>query len=170
MTLPLLPRRGGFLRPFGCGEFIRDFLWGEGPHGSPRIDPDIGSWQAEIFYQYKIGLIRAIALDKAMKAEERRARRENRPIEPDNITDLANSIMKRMPYRNWGARYHSFVVYFSDLIRLGWVEESGKVEPSQFQDHYRPGPPRVYYRLTRAGKEADDHAWANPHRTLYAGS
>jgi hypothetical protein len=170
VTLPLRPRRGGFLRPFGCGEFIRDFLWGEGLHGSPRIDPDTGSWQAEMFYQYKTGLIRAIAMDKATKEEERTALRENRPIEPDNITDLASRIMKLMPYRNWGARYHSFITYFSDLIRLGWVEESGKVEPSQFQEHYRPGQPRIYYRLTRAGKEADDHAWANPHRTLYGGS
>jgi hypothetical protein len=170
VSLPLLPKRGGFKRPFGCGEFIKYFLLGEGPHDSPSIDPETGSWQAEIFYQYKTGLIRAIAMDKATKEEERRAQRENRSIEPDSITDLANRIMKRMPYRNWGARYHSFVVYFSDLIRLGWVEKSGKVEPSQFQEHYRPGPPKIYYRLTEAGREADNQAWANPHRTLYAGS
>ncbi len=38
----LRPARGGFLRPFGCGWFIREFLLGHGPHGSPRIDSDRG--------------------------------------------------------------------------------------------------------------------------------
>jgi len=35
----LRPARDGFLRPFGCGCFIREFLLGHGPNGSPRIDP-----------------------------------------------------------------------------------------------------------------------------------
>ncbi len=38
---PLRPARGGFLRPFGCGWFIREFLIGHGPNGSPRIDPEV---------------------------------------------------------------------------------------------------------------------------------
>ncbi|MFC1930334.1 hypothetical protein ACFLWE_00330, partial [Chloroflexota bacterium] len=68
-----------------------------------------------------------------------------------------------------GCRYHSFVVYFSNLQKLGWVEESGKEEPSSFQDHYPPGPPRRYFRLTKEGKKAGKAAWKNPHRALYGG-
>jgi len=43
---PLRPARGGFLRPFGCGWFIRQFLLGYAPEGSPVVDPDIGAPQA----------------------------------------------------------------------------------------------------------------------------
>jgi len=35
---PLKPKKGGFLRPLGCGWFIRAFLMGHGPNGSPKID------------------------------------------------------------------------------------------------------------------------------------
>jgi hypothetical protein len=40
MTLPLRPERGGFVRSFGCGQFVREFLSGHGPNDSPIIDPD----------------------------------------------------------------------------------------------------------------------------------
>jgi len=60
----LRPTRVGFLRPFGCGWFIREFLMGNGPNGSPRIDPDVGAPQSEIFYHYKIALLRAMAEDR----------------------------------------------------------------------------------------------------------
>jgi len=163
----LRPRRGGFLRPFGCGWFIREFLAGHAPEGSPVIDPDVGAPQADIFYQYKMALRRATALDRATRREERAARREKRPIEPDNIDALARKYLGRMPYKAQGCRYHSFVVYFSTLQRLGWVEPSGVEEPSSFQDHYPDGPPRRYYRLTSAGRAASDGEWANPHLALY---
>ncbi len=58
MTLLLRPNRGGFLRPFGCGWFIREFLLGNGPHGSPSIDPEIGACQADIFRSYKMAIRR----------------------------------------------------------------------------------------------------------------
>jgi hypothetical protein len=48
------------------------------------------------------------------------------------------------------------------------VEPTGREEPSQFQDHYSPGPPRRYFRLTKAGREAGDGAWSNPLFTLYS--
>jgi len=41
----MAPTRGGFLRPFGCGWFIREFLLGNGPEGSTMIDPNRGSTQ-----------------------------------------------------------------------------------------------------------------------------
>jgi hypothetical protein len=163
----LKPARGGFLRVFGLGWFIWKFLLGEGPHGSPRIDPLIGAPEADIFRYYKLALMQAYAWDKATAVEEKRARREGRYIGPDRITELANRYLGRMKYKAHGCRYHSFVVYFSNLKRLGWVEESGKVEPSAFQDHYPEGQPRKYFRLTKAGREASEADWANPYRALY---
>jgi len=163
----LRPSRGGFLRPFGCGEFIRGFLLGHGPNGSPAIDPDVGAPQADIFYHYKMALMRATALDRSTRVEEKRARREERSIDPANIEKLAEKYLARMPYKASGCRFHSFVVYFSTIQRLGWVEPTGQEEPSSFQEHYPPGQPRKYFRLTKAGREASDAAWSNPHSALY---
>lgn len=165
---PLRPRRGGFLRPFGCGWFIREFLLGKGPNGSPRIDAEVGAPQADIFHHYKLALMKATALDRATSAEEKRARREKCPIEPDNIEELAKRYLARMPYKAQGCRYHSFVVYFSNLTRLGWVESTGAEESSEFQEHYPPGQPRRYFRLTETGRSASDSQWANPHKALYS--
>lgn len=115
----LKPVRGGFLRPFGCGWFIREFLLGHGPHGSARINPNVGAPQVDIFYHYKNSLRREAALDKATRAEERRARHEKRRIDPDNIEKLAEAYLARMPYKTQGCRFHSFVVYFSTLVTAG---------------------------------------------------
>jgi len=163
----LRPARGGFLRPFGCGWFIREFLLGRGPNGAPSIDPEVGAPQADVFYFYKRALMQATAVDQATRVEEKQARREKRSIEPANIEKLAERYLSRMPYKSRGCRFHSFVVYFSNLQRLGWVEPSGREEPSSFQDHYPPGPPRRYFRLTDAGRTAPETAWANPYRSLY---
>jgi hypothetical protein len=167
MVEALRPARGGFLRSFGCGQFIRKFLSGEGPNGSPRIDPGEGAPQADIFYHYKTALLDAIALDRATREEERRARREKRAISPEEIEGLTEKHLARMPYKSTSCRYHSFVVYFSNLQRLGWVEFTGKEEPSAFQDNYPPGPSRKYFRITAAGLAASDAAWANPLLALY---
>ena len=170
MVEALRPARGGFLRPFGCGWFIREFLLGNGPNGSPRIDPDIGAPQADIFYHYKRALLHAIALDRATREEERWARREKRAIRPEEIERLTERHLAHTPYKSTGCRYHSFVVYFSNLQRLGWVEFTGREEPSALQDHYPPGPSRRYYRLTPAGRAASDATWSNPLCTLYGES
>ncbi len=163
----LKPARGGFLRPFGCGWFIREYLLGKGPYGSPKIDPDVGAPQADIFHEYKMALMKATALDRATRVEEKRARREKRPINPDHIESLTERYLSRMPYKAQGCRFHSFVVYFSTIQRLGWVEATGREGPSTFQEHYPTGPPRRYYRLTLAGRGASDIAWANPQYPLY---
>ncbi len=163
----LRPVRGGFLRPFGCGWFVREFLLGNGPYGSPKIDPGVGAPQADIFRHYKMAMMQVTALDRATRVEEKRARREKRPINPDNIERLAERYLARMPYKAQGCRFHSFITYFSDLQRLGWVEATGREEPSAFQDNYPPAPPRKYFRLTEAGRQAGDAAWANPHLALY---
>ena len=167
MVQLLRPTRGGFLRPFGCGWFIREFLLGNGPYGSPKIDPEVGGPQADIFHHYKMALMRATAVDRATRMEEKRARREKVPIDPDNIERLAERYLARMPYKAQGCRFHSFVVYFSNIQRLGWVEATGREEPSAFQEHYPPGQPRRYFRLTEAGRAASEIAWANPYLALY---
>ena len=167
MILPLKPTKGGFLKPFGCGWFIREFLLGNGPYGSPEIDHDMGAPQADIFYHYKVALMRATALDRATRIEERQAQREKRPIDPERIAKSTERHFARMPYKAQGCRFHSFVVYFSNIVRLGWVEFTGYEEPSAFQKHYPPGPPKKYFRLTRAGRDAGDDEWSNPLRALY---
>ena len=163
----LKPTRGGFLRPFGCGWFIREYLSGHSPEGSPLVNPAIGSPQADVFYHYKTALCRATAMDRAVRHEEKEAKRQKRPIDPDNINILFEKYLAKMPYKSTGCRYHSFVTYFSTLRRLGWVEPSGIKEASSFQDHYPGGRSRIYYRLTAAGQSASDAAWSNPHYTLY---
>jgi len=48
MTLPVRPNpAGGFLRPFGAAWFIREFLLGHAPEGSPVIAPSKGALQAD---------------------------------------------------------------------------------------------------------------------------
>ena len=167
MTLPLRPQRGGFLRPFGCGWFIREYVLGHGPNGSPKIDPEVGAPQADIFHHYKLALMKATALDRATSVEEKRARREKRVINPDNIEKLAQRYLASMPYKAQGCRYHSFVVYFSNITRLGWVQATGREESSEFQEHYPPGQPRRYFRLTETGKSVPDDLWADPRKALY---
>jgi len=164
---PQRPVRGGFLRPFGCAWFIWQFLLGNGPRGSPAIDPEVGACQADIFHHYKVALMKATAVDRATRAEEEMAKRQTRRIDPENIEKLTRRYLDVMPYKTQGCRFHSFVVYFSTVQRLGWVEPTGREESSSFQDHYPPGPPRRYFRLTKTGREASETAWRNPCRILY---
>jgi len=133
------------------------------------IDPETGAPQADIFYHYKMALMKATAVDRATRAEEKRARKEKRSIDPGNIEKLTEKYLARLPYKANGCRYHSFVVYFSNLARLKWVEPTGREEASAFQDNYPLGKPRKYYRLTAAGRAASDAAWSNPHHALYGG-
>ena len=164
---PLRPSRGGFLRPFGCGWFIRDFLLGHSPYGSPMINPQVGAPQSDICHHYKQALRQVTAEDRAVRQEEKRAKRDKRSINPENIAALTQKYLERLPYKSWGCRYHSFVNYFATIQKLGWVEPSGVVEPSTFQEHYPEGKPRIYFRLTEKGKSASDEQWADPRKALY---
>jgi hypothetical protein len=167
MVLPLRPRRGGFLRPFGCGWFIREFLMGNAPFGSPSIDPEIGAPQSDIFHYYKMARLEFTATERATRQEERLAKRQKRAISPDNIERIAEQRVKSIPWKSNGCRYHSFVTYFSNLQRLGWVEKSGVEERSSLQEYYPEGQPRRFYRLTGAGMAAPESAWADPYGALY---
>ena len=110
-------------------------LLGHGPEGAPVIDPDEGAPQTDIFHHYKTALLRAIAVDRAIKEEERRARQEDRAISPEQISRLTVKYLERIAYKTNFCRYHSFVVYFATLQRLSWVEFTGREEPSEFQEH-----------------------------------
>ena len=98
--MELRPARGGFLRPFGCGWFVREFLLGHDPNGSPKIDPDVGAPQSDMFFYYKTGLLKAIALDRATRKEERQARREKHAISPEEIERLTERYLARIPYKS----------------------------------------------------------------------
>ncbi len=136
-------------------------------NGSVSIAPGIGAPQADIFHYYKMARLEFTAMDRAARQEERRAKRQKRAISPDNIQRIAEQRMRRIPWKSNGCRYHSFVTYFSNLRRLGWVEASGVEEHSSLQDNYPQGQPRKFYRLTGAGMAASDSEWADPYGALY---
>lgn len=163
----LRPARGGFIRPFGCGWFIREFLLGRGPEGRPSIDPDRGACQADLFYNYKLALHAAYAEDATAWENQRRIKAKMEPYTEVEYADRVAWHLSRIPYKLVKCRYHSFVMYFGMLKKLLWVEASGEEEASTPQDYYEDFEPRRYYRLTQKGREAPDDQWSNPHRVLY---
>jgi len=170
VVIQLRPRRGGFLRPFGCGWFIREFLLGHGPEGSIKIEADNGACQEDIFYHYKLALHRAYAEDAVAWENEDRIRRGKIIYTPEEYAERVDWHLRRIPYKLVKARYHSFQRYFHWLKQLGWVEATGKEEKSSVQEvmpDYPQAPPRRYYRLTKKGKETPDYEWSNPQLTLY---
>lgn len=168
MKLPLRPDHGRFLRPFHTGIFIRDFLAGYGPFGSPVIDPDRGAAIEDIRYAYKNALLREYAEDMVAIAMEK------------GIKLSVEEALERIPQRLTKMRSHSFYRYFHHLKMLGWVEPTGEEEKSAMGG--MPGAhiektgkgalvevpqPRRFYRLTAKGRAASDIEWQDPLQTLY---
>jgi len=164
--MDLRPNRGGFLRPFGCGWFIREFLLGKGPEGSKVIDSDRGAPQADINYEYKEALARATARERTERTISRLVV-SGVDVTEEKAENIYQRELKKVSRKFTHMRYHSFLVYFGVVKRLGWVEETSETEASAIQDHYPPAPRRVYYRLTREGITAGDESWSNPLFTLY---
>ena len=170
MITQLRPNRGGYLRPFGCGIFIRDFLRGLGPFGSLKIDPDQGACQEDIFYQYKGALHAAYAEDAVAREQERRKKKGQALYTDEEYAERVERYLRRIPYKLVKARYHSFQRYFHWLKQLKWVEITGQEERSTVQEMTGGHPdthPRKLYRLTRKGIEASDEDWSHPQRVLY---
>jgi hypothetical protein len=168
MVTGIRPGRGGYLRPFGCGFFIRDFLLGKGTeYGVLSIEPDRGAPQEDIFYHYKVAIHKAYAEDATAWENDRRVRDGKEPYTEEEYAERVDWHLSRIPYKLVKCRYHSFVMYFGMLKKLAWVELTGEEEISTPQDYYEGFAPRRFYRLTRKGREAPDHEWSNPHRTLY---
>ena len=161
------PYRGGFLRPFGLGTFIREYLAGNGPYGSPTIDPVGGACQTDIREQYKIALFREHAEDAVAREIERRIKRKLPRMTDEEEERFRLRAFERIPYKFTSIRSHSFARYFGMLTQLGWVEPTGKEETSAFQEQYSEAQPRRYFRLTDLGRTASDVDWSNPQRTLY---
>ena len=93
MVEPLRPAKGGFLRPFGTAWFIVEYLKGNGPQGSPKIDPDVGAPMVDIHAEYKEALFRAYAEDMVAADEEEHVRRGLPPlsIEEGEVLSWADS-------------------------------------------------------------------------------
>ncbi len=166
MVMRLTPSRGGFLRPFGCGWFIREFLLGNGPEGSNRIDPSRGSTQADINFEYKDALARATARERAERMISNLVVKGT-DVSEEEAEKIYLRELKKVSRKFTHMRYHSFLMYFGVLKRLGWVEVTEKTEPSAIQDNYPAAPSRVYYRLTKVGIQTGQEPWSNPLFTLY---
>lgn len=166
MTESLRPVKGGFLRPFGCGWFIRQYLAGNGPEGSTRIDPIRGATQVDICFEYKETLARVTARDRAEKIISDKVVKKVDVSEAE-AEEVYQRELKKVSRKFTHMRYHSFLMYFSVLKKLNWVAPGGETESSGIQDNYSSAPSRVYYRLTAAGKAAGDELWSNPLFTLY---
>jgi len=167
MVTAIRPSTGGFLRPFGTAWFIIEFLKGNGPEDSERIDPDVGAPMVDIHAEYKAAVHQAHARDAVEREEERRIRRGKPAYTEEEYRERLEFLLSRIPYKLLKMRYSSFTRYFGHLKRLGWVEETGRTEPSAIQDSYPPAPSRVFYRLTDAGWKATPVEISNPVRTLY---
>jgi len=165
--MELKPNTGGFIRPFGTAWFIIEFLKGNGPQGSKQIDPEVGAPMTDIHYEYKSALHRAHARDSVEREEERRIAKGQPAYTEEEYAARLEYHLSRIPYKLLKMRYSSFTRYFGHLKRLGWVEETGKTEPSAIQDDYPPAPPRVYYRLTEVGQRASMAEVSDPVMTLY---
>ena len=67
MDIRLRHLQSGFMGHFGAGWFIREYLRGNGPEGSTKIDPKRGVPQADINYEYKVSLVTATVRNRAVK-------------------------------------------------------------------------------------------------------
>jgi len=164
--MELRPNKGGFLRPFGCGWFVREFLLGNGPSGSIKIDAALGDTQSDICYQYKEGLARATAQAHAERVISDMVV-NGADVTEEEAGKIYQRELNRVSRKFTHVRYHSFLMYFSVLKKLHWVESTGETENSGIQDNYASAPSRIYYRLTELGKGAGDDLWSNPQLTLY---
>ncbi len=164
--MDLRPNRGGFLRPFGCGWFIREFLLGNGPAGSTKIDPRRGAAQTDINFEYKEALCRATAHARAERIISDLVV-NGADVTEEEAERIYQRELKKVSRKFTHMRYHSFLMYFGVLKRLGWVETTKETEQSSIQDNYPAAPQRVYYRLTQKGIEAETEFWSNPLFTLY---
>ncbi len=134
----LRPRKGGFLRPFGCGWFIREFLLGNGPGGSTKIDPNRGSTQTDINFEYKEAMARATAQEHAESVISRMVL-SGVDVTEEEAGKIYQREMKKVSRKFTHMRYHSFLMYFGVLKRLGWVE----VTNTPFLNHSHSGLPRL---------------------------
>jgi hypothetical protein len=139
---------------------------GKGPGDSRVIDPQRGATQADINYEYKEALARASAEDRAERIISDMVVKGS-DVTEEEAKKIYQRELRRVSRKFTHMRYHSFLMYFGVLKRLGWVETTSETEPSSIQDNYPEAPERVYYRLTKLGIQAGEDLWSNPLFTLY---
>jgi len=110
---------------------------GHGPEGSPVIDPQVGAPQADINYAYKEALAKATARDRAERIISRMVV-GGKDVTEEQADNIYERELKRISRKFTHMRYHSFLMYFGVLKRLGWVEVTGQTETSSIQDNYPP--------------------------------
>ena len=156
----------GRLEAASYGRLIREFLLGNGPEGSTEIDPHRGAAQADINFEYKEALAWATARERAERIISRMVV-SGVDVTEEQADTIYERELKRISRKFTHMRYHSFLMYFGVLKRLGWVEVTTETEESSIQENYPQAPGRVYYRLTKQGIEAGEEPWSNPLFTLY---
>lgn len=164
MTSLVRPSRGGF-SGIACAVFIRDFLAGKGPHGSPVMDPEKGSTQADIKSAYRDAVMRVMARDNAEREISKRTL-AGETIPSEQAAEIEQYYLSLIPSKLTSARYHSFLSYFGLMKRLGWVKEVSQ-ERSGPQDYHDNFQPRRYYRLTAKCRAATVVELSDPIMTLY---
>ena len=100
---------------------IREFLLGNGPEGSRVIEPQQGAPQADINYEYKEALAGATARERAERIISRMVV-SGADVTEEQAEKIYEREMKRISRKFTHMRYHSFLMYFGVLKRLGWVE------------------------------------------------
>ena len=106
--MDLRPVLGGFIRPFGTAWFIIEFLKGNGPEDSKRIDPDIGAPMTDIHFEYKSALHRAHARHAAEREEERRIKRDRPAFSEKEYAERLQYFLSHIPYKLLKMRCSSF--------------------------------------------------------------
>jgi hypothetical protein len=169
MDKPLRPKKGGFLRPFGCGQFIRSYLLGNGLYGLAVSDTERGASINDIRSAYKEALLQSRAEDAVAIAKY------------EGVELSTEQALKRIRHHLTVIRSHSFYRYFHLLKQLGWVEPTGQEEdslaggnPGSKIEHTAHGTtlvevpqPRRYYKISEKGKAMSEEAWKDPLQTLY---
>jgi len=135
-------------------------------HFRRRHTPQRGATQTDINYEYKEALARATARERAERIISRLVV-GGADVTQEQAEDIYQRELKKTSRKFTHMRYHSFLMYFGVLKRLGWVETTEETQPSAMQDNYPPAPSRTYYRLTKNGIEVGEDLWSNPLFTLY---
>ena len=164
MVIELRPNRGGYLRPFGCGWFIREYLMGHGPEGSTPIDPERGAPQSDINYAYKVAMAAATARARAEKRISRLVL-DGVDVTEEMAEDIYQRELNKISHKFTRMRYHSFLKYFGTLKKLGCTYKgmllpgedavcSGEVINKEVKDNARYIECKVWVQNPRGEKTA----------------
>lgn len=166
MVLPLRPHRGGYQRAFKAAQFIQELLLNKQPYNLPKVDFGLGASPTDLHRNYQEALRRSYAENAVAIEEEERIKEGLPPLTIEEADFRTAYYLNRLPERI-GMTSSSFYKYLGQLKRLGYIEFSGHVEPSQIQKYFPSAPPRRFIRLTALGRIANLEDLADPIMTLY---